>query len=570
MGLFNPGVGGIAASLSFAVLLGSQSVAYAAPDSTVLRESRGADSLQWLTFVPTNSQEENYLRYLQISGAVRTSQWTVRGLSPHETRRMTIPADSHPWRESRSFTARARRTTFFPLEVGVRYNSAFPYGSNDGPVWSGRGVTGSVSAGVAFLYGPLSLVLAPVAFSAQNSPFALLDNGMSGALSFGDGLYPEIVDRPQRFGDERYARIDPGNSTLRLDAGMIAVGISTANMAWGPLERYPYVLGSNAPGIFHGFAGTSRPVDVFIGSVHTRVVWGRLDQSAYSPVEGKPEYISPAEPGTRRFASGLVLSFSPRGARGLEIGVARFFHSPWPDSGIPSSYFTKPFEGFLKSGLRGSPEFADPNSTADNQLISGFVRWAFPSAGFEMYGEYGREDHSWDKRDFVQEPDHSRSYGLGFRKTLRLRPERMDGLSVEMINFQQPHLARGGRGEGGVYVHGVMRQGHTHRGQLLGADVGVGDAAGSTIRWDRYVPGGRASLALHRTVRQERGGVHLGGTVDPNSSDIQYALEAERTRRYRGIEFTAGGALIRGLNRDFRRDYMGFSATLRAKIPIAP
>ncbi len=527
------------------------------------------DSLEWIPFAAPNSEDETYLRYLQIAGRVPQYPWSLRGFSAGESKRLAAKVGTHPWSRSASLTWVQKHLRLLPLTGELRANSAFPYGSNDGPVWAGRGLTASATIGLTLEAGPISLVLAPTAFISQNTAFDLLDNGQTGDPRFADGLFSGSVDRPQRFGDKPYGRVDPGNSTLRADVGPFAAGVSTANMAWGPMELYPYVLGTNAPGFVHGFAGTARPVNIWIGSLHGRVIWGRLEQSAYSPVDGEPTYVSPSEPGTRRFASGLLTIFEPRGVRGLELGVARFFHLPWPRSGIPPSYFSKPFENILKNKLKGAPGFSDPGTSADNQLISGFVRWAFPSAGFEVYAEYGREDHSWDKRDFVQEPDHSRSYGLGFRKTLRPSSEKMDGLTVELINFQLPHLARTLRGEGSMYVHGVMRQGHTSRGQLLGADVGVGAAAGSTIRWDRYRAQGHTAFSLHRTVRQERGSFYAGGTYDPKSSDVQYALEAVRMRRFQGIEVTAGFTLIHGFNRNFRNDATNVSALLGARVPLA-
>lgn len=515
-----------------------------------------------------NSEDETYLRYLQIAGAVPLYPWSLRGFSPGEAKRLAPHVGAHPWTRSAPLTSVQRRVRLLPISAELRGNSAFPYGSNDGAVWAGRGLTASATSGLAMKGGPFLIVLAPTAFIGQNAAFDLLDNGQTGDLRFGDGLYSRAVDRPQRYGDKPYGRIDPGNSTLRADVGPLAAGVSTANMAWGPMELYPYILGTNAPGLLHGFVGTARPVNIWIGSLHGRVIWGRIDQSSYSPVEGGATYVSPAEPGTRRFGSGLLMLFEPRGVRGLEVGIARFFHSPWPRSGIPSSYFSKPFENILKNRIEGSPDFLDAGTTADNQLISGFARWAFPSAGLEMYAEYGREDHSWDKRDFLQEPDHSRSYGLGFRKTLTLRPELMDGLTIELINFQLPHLARTSRGEGGVYVHGVMRQGHTNRGQLLGADVGVGAAGGSTVRWDRYRARGHTSVSFQRTVRQERGHFYVDGADDPKGSDVQYGLEGVRMRRFHTIEVTAGVALIHGVNRDFRSDATNVSALLRARVPL--
>jgi len=552
-----------------ALLTGLPGMASAQLDTTVVAGPVvAADTVEWIPYAAPNSDDEIYLRYLQMTGSAASQQWSLRGFSPRELRRLAVRAGAHPWTGAGSFVSADEKAWLLPVSAEVRGNSAFPHGGNDGPVWAGRGLTVSVAVGAHLRLGPVSLVLNPTAFIAQNASFELMDNGQPGSLRFADGQYFMTVDRPQRFGDGAYGAVDPGNSTLRADVGALSAGISTANLAWGPFELYPFVLGTNAAGFPHGFVGTGRPVNVGVGSLHARVIWGRLDQSDYSPVEGEPTYVSPADVGTRRFASGLLVMLQPRGMPGLELGIARFFHSPWPREGIPPSYVTKPFENILKHRLRGSPNFRDPGTSAENQLLSGFARWVFPTAGFEMYGEYGREDHSWDRRDFAQEPDHSRSYGLGFRKVVRLRPDRMEGLTFELMNFDLPHLVRTGRGEGSIYVHGIMRQGHTHRGQLLGADVGVGAASGSTIRWDRYAPRGRTTIGLHRAVRRARGTFFGDAVIDPGSREVHYTVEAARMRRLRGMEVTAELGLTHAFNRDYRSDATNFSAILSARIPL--
>src|SRR5581483_7717213 len=105
--------------------------------------------------------------------------------------------------------------------------------------------------------------------------------------------------------------------------GMMAE-LSTADQWWGPAIENPLILSNNAPGFLHLSIGTSTPVNIGIGRVHGRVVWGRLEQSAYSPDQG---------PDSLRFMSGLVAEFMPRGVPGLELGAARFFNSPWPVGG---------------------------------------------------------------------------------------------------------------------------------------------------------------------------------------------------------------------------------------------
>ena len=110
----------------------------------------------------------------------------------------------------------AIRFSILPVNAVLRYNSAFPYGSNDGAVWAGRGLTSALDLGFAFRVGPLSGTFNPIAFSAQNRAFPLQANGSTNP--FADPLFPGNVDRPQRFGARAYSRVDPGESTVRLDA----------------------------------------------------------------------------------------------------------------------------------------------------------------------------------------------------------------------------------------------------------------------------------------------------------------------------------------------------------------
>ena len=498
------------------------------------------------------SSDEDYLRYLQIAGLASLYPWSSREFSQPELARMTVARGSHPWSGKGAYIDPPSRFSFSVLSVNtvLRYNSSFPYGSNDGAVWAGRGLTLALDLGFAFRAGPLSGTLNPIAFSAQNRAFGLQPNG-STTNPFADPLFACCIDRPQRFGTRTYSRVDPGESTVRLDAFGLTAGVSTANMGWGPMENYPYVLGgANAPGFPHAFVGTSAPLPIWIGRIHGRAIWGQLEQSAYSPVTGTSYYSSTLEPGTKRFASGLVAVFQPRGVNGLELGGARFFHSVWPKEGIPRSYLRIPFEAIYRASLGAS---FSPGTVEDNQLASVFARWVFPRNGFEVYGEYGHEDHNYDRRDLIQEPDHSRIYSLGIRKVVSVDSAHLTAFRAEMINYELPTLARN-RGEGGIYVHSLIRQGHTNRGQLLGSDAGVGTGGGSVIAWDRYDRRGSTSISWTRTIREQNGNFYSSGITDPRASDVQNALTFARVRYLGNGEFTTGVTMVREFNRDFQAD----------------
>jgi hypothetical protein len=322
------------------------------------------------------------------------------------------------------------------------------------------------------------------------------------------------------------------------------------------------------------FAGTSSPLDIFIGKLHAKFMWGELFQSDYSNVTGPSSYTSPAEPGTKRFATGFVIVGQPRGMTGLEIGGARFFHSIWPSSGIPRSYLTKVFQAFLKTHVgpeqkvddpRFPPGFGSGRGLADNQLAEAFLRWVAPHSGFEVWAEYGRDDHNEDVRDLLQEPDHSRFYGLGAKKVFSLKSQSMTAARFELINFQVPQLVRAPRGEGEIYRHGLIRQGHTYRGQLLGANVGVGAAAGSTLAVDHYFPTGKWTVIWQRDLNQENGNFPLLGVREPYTMDVSHSIGFEMTRLVRGFDITTGMTFVRNFNRDFAGDASNVNAFLGAR-----
>src|SRR5438045_9463776 len=118
---------------------------------------------------------------------------------------------------------------------------------------------------------------------------------------------------------------------------------------------------------------------------------------------------------------------------------------------------------------------------------------------------------------------------LWFQKTMSRGKNTLDAVKFELLNYQLPTIARV-RVQGFVYVHGTLRQGHTNRGQLLGASPGVFAAAASLIEWSRYSNTGRTSCFLRRIVRAEAGNFFVTGVVDRHAYDVIVAGVFQRTR----------------------------------------
>jgi len=513
---------------------------------------------RWLEYTAGDEFEE-YLRSLQALGVVATRPWSLRAFSPASLDRIQPATADHPW-SPRIGAASGSRWRIVRPRLQSRYNSTFPFGGNDGAIWAGRGATVAISGGVAARWGVLSLTVQPIAFWSQNQAFDLRNTGRDGPERFADPSYPGSIDRPQRFGDAAYSRIDPGQSTLRIDAFGATLGVSTANEWWGPAQEFPFLLGTNAAGFPHVFVGTTRPVDLWIARAETRLIYGKLSQS---------EYFVPTGPlqRPRRFASGLLVVLTPRGLDNLEIGGARFFHAPWPDEGMPGRYLARPFEGLFKTSLPevdGSIDTDSRSIDGENQLASVFARLVLPRTGFEIYGEIGREDHPWDLRHLILSPDEQSTFTIGLRKSWRRPAGRMGVVRAEAMNFQQRQVDRRRLGPA-TYVHASgSNQGHTERGQLLGADVGVGSAAGAVVGVDLLDGRGRTSFEWRRVVRQED--PHLAPDGGPNrrALDVIHTIGAERLLFRGGTELLAGVDLSYNFDRDFARDRMNVSVRLAA------
>jgi hypothetical protein len=508
----------------------------------------------------TGGEFEDYLRVIQIAGVSPLYPWSVRGFSRREIQTLTSADSTGPW----GLAARlnSNPVSVDPLTVGGRFNSAYPYGANDGPLWVGKGITTLASGGVNGHIGPLSFAFAPLAFSSANRAFELLPNGLGPTQQYNSGIYGYAVDYPQRFGKSSYSRLDPGASYLRFDTRFVAAGISTANEWIGPATEFPFLLGNNAAGFPHLFLGTGSPLNVGIGRVHSRVMWGRLDQSAYSPVTGSKRYLTSTETGTVRLMAAIEGIFIPRGIPGLELGAARFLHVAYGVGEPNAAFWKKPFRVlFLKN------EYAQGDTIGtDNQLAALFFRWVFPHSGLEVYGERGYEDQFFDFREFLENIDHDRAYMIGLQKIVAKRRQGLDVLRAETINYQTSTLLFTRPGEGGIYVHGGLPQGHTNRGQLLGAYPGVGAAAGAIISWTRYSPDCRTAFSLKRILRGELGTYQSTGAVNPKGSDVLISFGAEQMRY--GVHLDVGGRaeIMDDLNRNFRHDAGNLNLQLTMRV----
>ncbi len=495
---------------------------------------------------------ERYVRALALAGLIDPVPWSARPFSSRDLHALLADttATAHPW-QSAMKTALSHTATLAGMGF-ASVNSGFPWGANDGPMWQGRGATLAIGAAASARLGPFILVAAPVAFSAQNASFPLQTPIVAGVSPFADPLFPTAVDLPQRMGASSYTRASLGESSVRLQSAGLEVGLASTSLGWGTGEAFPAILGSNAGGFPHAFAGTSargRRVPL-LGRLVARYVFGTLGQTPWSRVSGSRSFVDVSEPGTQRLATGLTASIMPAIAPGLEIGATRFYHSPYRRGARRWSAWSKPFEGIFKAGF--TERFADdgdPGGDTDNQLAAFFARWVLPKRGVEATFELFREDHSWDARDQAMEPENNSAVLASIRAVTRKRPSELALLTFEYFDGDVRTIAQQ-RAQNFLYAHAPLRQGHTQRGQLLGTPIGVGGIAGARVAWERFTPSGslRANVQRWRSRAQPstdpEGLFRAPASAISNSHDwiIDASLSSTRYRDRRSLTIEGGMA----------------------------
>ena len=464
-------------------------VALALPVALLVAAAPAAHAQQYIRL---GSPLDDYERLLELDSGLVNAPLLFRSPSLLDQLGPVARDTTHPWHARYPFAQPAPRPArptveLLDPELVSVYNSAYPRGGNDGALWAGRGGTAGISAGARLRWGPLTAVLDPIVSQDQNRTFVLPPDAGRGINRGGLSRYAYPyqnghIDWPERFGDASFTSVDWGQSGVRVTGGPATIGFSTENMWWGPAFQNAIIMSNNAPGFPHLDLGTSRPVWIGIGRAELRIIWGRLQESAYFDT-------IPSNNG--RLFSGAVLGYAPRWIPGLTIGLTRVFYQTWDSLGVRD--FTDIFQTFLKAGLAsaGNPSGEDRR----DQLLSLVARWTLPRSGFQAYVEWARNDHNWNLTDLLIEPDHSRAYTIGFQQLLRGRVARWR-LRAEFTTLGVPATFQA-RPTPTYYVHFMVRQGYTNNGQIIGAAIGPGSQS-EILQLDRFAPSGQVGGFVQR------------------------------------------------------------------------
>ncbi|HSW31580.1 MAG TPA: hypothetical protein VLH75_18985 [Longimicrobiales bacterium] len=346
-----------------------------------------------------------------------------------------------------------------PMEMRGSWRSGYPADRNDGLLWSGRGLSASVTGGMEARWRRYALVLAPELARSANRSFLLPDTVSPGWSRYADPWNTPGLDRYLRPGEGPVTWLGWGDSYMEAGVGPARLGLSTERLWWGPARRYPLLFSGSGPGFPHVYAESDGEIALLSGGVRVRALGGHLDES---------DWFDADEGNDRRLLAAAQLAWRLGFVPGAEVALSVVRHEPLPDGGTGVLRWTQI--------ATGDPE-GEPHQRRGSGMSTLSFRLSFPGEGIEAYGEVGHGVFFTNAIPGVSDASHAQVYTLGMTRS-DISPGgvhwRFWGeLTRQSLETPQPAASRAA-----VTLRAPsLPHGHTHRGQLLGSWIGPGSNA---------------------------------------------------------------------------------------------
>ncbi|MDE6244588.1 MAG: capsule assembly Wzi family protein [Treponemataceae bacterium] len=479
-------------------------------------------ALQGITFRPT-------LNYRTLSDSVWSIGTETKTVTDEDGNEQTVEEPlAHPWQYN---NLGKMRTLWQPQELSKNgylrgvpqgvflkiygpewynsFNTAAPYGQNDGALWQGKGYNTSLTAGARLEVYGLELTIKPQVSFSQNMEFdyikpnyAGLDNDGNPTIFSGGaaeyGYYGVTsIDAPQRFGNKPFFTFDWGDTEVRYSWHTLTIGFGTQAIWLGPAQLNPIIHSNNAPSYPKFDIGLRRQRVVipklgwYLGDLELRCWWGKLSES---------DYFDTIDSNDSNLISGVSAAWSlPWIFKGLTIGINRTMLSKWDDINAYSLFR-------IYVPKLGTAAGKDNN----DQRFSLTIDYQIPKVGLELYLEWARNDYSPDINYILRYPFHTQGWTAGIKKSVKFSDSFRGEFLLECTNLESsrdyelmwPTT---------FYAHHIITQGYTNGGQWLGAGIGTGGNS-QYIRFKLYYPKGYWNLFFQR-----------------NNPDLDYTWYIDRT-----------------------------------------
>jgi hypothetical protein len=448
------------------------------PFFTAAQEALLSDTEEYYDFLALRGKiERPYLNYRTLSDSV----WPLDEMADHPWQNLDLGENHEVYKNL--------FIRFYGPELYSSYNTAAPYGQNDGALWQGKGFNVSLTGGIRFAAYGVELTLKPQLTASENAAFDLMPPAYSNAnpLYAGKaGLYGYYgvpsVDAPQRFGGSGLWGFDWGDTEVRYTWKTLTIGFGTQAIWLGSSHINSILHSNNAPTYPKLDIGLRRTrvtipfVNWYAGDIEFRLWAGYLSES---------DYFDNDDSNNHNLMTAVSLAYAPSFLPGLTLFANRNFLTKWNKKNF--AYIGKLF--FLSFALE------DQIQEQEDQRASIGAQWMLPIAGIEVYGELALNDYSLA---YIRYPFHAMGFNAGVRKALNIYPKR--NVYGELL-FEWIHLEMSRNYlfvfPTSFYVHYQITQGYTNRGQWLGAGIGTG-GNGQYLGFKVYYPRGSGSIFLYR------------------------------------------------------------------------
>ena len=426
------------------------------------------------------STEEDYYDFLALQGITERPTLNYRTLSDSQ---WNLPQDAnHVWSDNNlgtTFTLWQKENpgeNWFLKGINQNllmkvygpkwfnsFNTASPYGQNDGALWQGKGYNASLSAGIRFEFYGIEATIKPNVNFSQNLGFELMTSNYDSEFGYIWGYAKNKgIDKPQRFGDKPFWTFDLGDTEIRYTWKNFTIGFGNQSIWLGPAYISPILHSNNAasyPKLDLGLRKTTIKIPGLnwnIGDIETRIWTGYLSES---------QYFDNDESNNHNMIHGFTFAYSPSFVKGLTLFANRIALVKWKWENLK---YILP--------LNQNTHIGETDAGEDQKMSFGF-NWAFPQVGFELYTEIGLDDFVPDgfPKGYIRYPLHTLAYTAGLKKTFNINQEKQifGQLHLEINNsemsqdfqFQWPY---------NFGFHHQITQGYTNKGQLLGTGYGYG------------------------------------------------------------------------------------------------
>ena len=452
------------------------------------------------------STEEEYYDFLSIQGLAERPTLNYRTLSDSEWKLTGEAADgNHVWADNNLGTrfilwqaANPANNWFvrgidqsitmkvYGPEWFNSFNTAAPYGQNDGALWQGRGYNTSLTGGIRFEAYGFEATFKPQLSFSQNMAFDIMPSAYDSEYGYFWGYSKNIgVDAPQRFGNKPFFTYDWGDTEIRWSWHTFTVGFGTQSIWLGPAYLNPLLHSNNAatyPKFDIGLRKQSIVIPKlgwYLGDIEFRLWTGYLSES---------EYFDNNSSNDHNMIHGLSFAYSPSFLPGLTLSANRVCLVKWDWANLK---YIWPALANTHIGEQGAGE---------DQKMSLAANWVFSQIGLKIYGELGIDDFVTDgfPIGYIRYPLHTMAYTIGLEKSISISHENkiygvihFEWNNTEMsqdFQLQWPY---------NFGFHYQITQGYTNQGQWLGSGIGYGGNC-QYLDFSVYYPKGYTKLAIAR------------------------------------------------------------------------